>query len=158
MSKLHRRLAFLAISLIIGSQFLYAEVTAGVLGTVVDPSGATVPNATVILQNLDTGLIRRVQTDTSGTYEFLAVPVGENYTVRAEAAGFQASVQTGIKLEVNQKYRADFKLVVGAATETVEVSGALTQVDTVNTQLGDVIGEKKLTSLQPMLSEFWESH
>ena len=147
MSKLHRRLAFLAISLIIGSQFLYAEVTAGVLGTVVDPSGATVPNATVILQNLDTGLIRRVQTDTSGTYEFLAVPVGENYTVRAEAPGFQASVQNGITLEVNQKYRADFKLAVGAATETVEVSSALTQVDTVNTQLGDVIGEKKLTSL-----------
>ena len=146
-NRAHRSLVLLAIALTMGSQLLYGEVTAGVLGTVVDPSGATVPKATVILQNPDTGLMRRVQTDTSGTYEFLAVPVGENYTVRAEAAGFQASVQTGIKLEVNQKYRADFKLVVGAATETVEVSGAITQVDTVNTQLGDVIGEKKLTSL-----------
>lgn len=146
-NRAHRSLFLLAIALTMGSQLLYGEVTAGVLGTVVDPSGAIVPRATVILQNSDTGLIRRVQTDSSGTYEFLAVPVGENYTVRAEAQGFQASVQTGIKLEVNQKYRADFKLVVGAATETVEVSGALTQVDTVNTQLGDVIGEKKLTSL-----------
>jgi hypothetical protein len=146
-NRAHRSLVLLAIALTMGSQLLYGEVTAGVLGTVVDPSGATVPKATVILQNSDTGLIRRVQTDTSGTYEFLAVPVGENYTVRAEAPGFQASVQTGIKLEVNQKYRADFRLVVGAATETIEVSGATTQVDTVNTQLGDVIGEKKLTSL-----------
>jgi hypothetical protein len=143
----HRSLVLLAFTIVMGSQLLYGEVTAGVLGTVVDPSGAIVPKATVILQNPDTGLIRRVQTDTSGTFEFLAVPVGENYTVRAEAPGFQASVQTGIRLEVNQKYRADFKLVVGAATETIEVSGATTQVDTVNTQLGDVIGEKKLTSL-----------
>jgi len=114
---------------------------------VLDPSGATVVNATVILTNASTGLERRIQTNPSGSYEFLAVPVGENYSVRVEAAGFQAAVQTGIKLEINQKYRADFKLVVGAATETVEVSGATTQVDTINTQLGDVIGEKKLTSL-----------
>ena len=56
-------------------------------------------------------------------------------------------MQTGIKLEVNQKYRADFKLAVGAVTETVEVTGSITQVDTSSTQLGDVIGEKKMTSL-----------
>src|SRR5207245_4474256 len=88
-----------------------------------------------------------VESDGTGEYVFLAVPVVDNATVRAEAPGFQAAVQNGITLEVNQKYRADFKLAVGAATETVEVSSALTQVDTVNTQLGDVIGEKKLTSL-----------
>src|SRR5205807_8616516 len=126
---------------------VHAEVTGTVSGTVTDPSGAAIANATVILKNGNTGLERRVKTNPSGGYEFLAVPVGENYSVRVEAAGFQAAVQTGIKLEINQKYRADFKLVVGAATETVEVSGATTQVDTINTQLGDVIGEKKLTSL-----------
>jgi len=74
-------------------------------------------------------------------------PGGENYTVRVEAPGFRAAAQTDIKLEVNQKYRADFKLTVGAVTQTVEVSGAASQVDTTSTQLGDVIGEKKLTTL-----------
>ena len=47
------------------------------------------------------------------------MPVGENYSVRVEAPGFKAAVQTEIKLEVNQKYRADFKLTVGAVTATV---------------------------------------
>jgi hypothetical protein len=126
---------------------LNAEVTSTVLGTVIDPSGATVANATVILKNANIGLERRIQTNASGSYEFLALPVGENYSVRVEAAGFRAAVQTSIKLEVNQKYRADFKLAVGAVTQTVEVTGVTTQVDTSSTQLGDVIGGKKMTTL-----------
>ena len=126
---------------------LNAEVTGSISGVVTDPSGAIVPNAVVILRSGDTGLERKIQANAQGAYEFLAVPVGENYSVRVEAPGFRASVQTGIKLEVNQKYRADFKLTVGAVTATVEVTGSITQVDTSSTQLGDVIGEKKMTSL-----------
>jgi carboxypeptidase family protein len=126
---------------------LHAEVTGSISGVVTDPSGAIVPNATVILRSGNTGLERKIQANAQGAYEFLAVPVGENYSVRVEAPGFKAAVQTDIKLEVNQKYRADFKLVVGAVTATIEVSGAITQVDTSSTQLGDVIGEKKMTSL-----------
>ncbi len=126
---------------------LNAEVTGSISGVVTDPSGAIVPNAVVILRSGDTGLERKIQANAQGAYEFLAVPVGENYLVRVEAPGFRASVQSGIKLEVNQKYRADIKLTVGAVTATVEVTGSITQVDTSSTQLGDVIGEKKMTSL-----------
>jgi len=143
----HRNLVCLFVLLLLSGQLLRAEVTAGVLGTVVDPSGAAVPNATVVLKNPDTGLERRAKTNGSGDYEFLAVPVGEKYSVQAEAKGFEKSVQNGIKLVVNQKYRADFKLVVGAVTETVEVTGATAQVDTSSTQLGDVIEDKKMTTL-----------
>ena len=133
--------------LLLSPLLLNAEVTGTVSGTVTDSSGATLANAPVVLRNANTGLERRVQTNASGGYEFLAVPVGENYSVRVEAPGFRAALQTDIKLEVNQKYRADFKLTVGAVTQTVEVTGAANQVDTSSTQLGDVIGEKKLTSL-----------
>src|SRR5216683_3451641 len=144
---LRKRLVYLAAALIMGSQLLYSEVTAGVLGTVVDSSGATLPNATVTLKHPETGLSRRAQTDASGSFEFLSVPVGENYSLQAEAPGFQTSVQTGIKLLVNQKYRADFKLVVGAVSQTIEVSSSTTQVDTTSTQLGDVIENRKLTGI-----------
>src|SRR5207247_2563202 len=78
---------------------------------------------------------------------FLAVPVGEKYSVQVEAKGFEKSVQNGVKLLLNQKYRADFKLVVGAVTETVEVTRSTTQVDTSSTKLGDVIEDKKMTGL-----------
>ena len=50
-------------------------------------------------------------------------------------------------LLVNQKYRADFVLVVGAVSQTVDVSTSTTQVDTSSTQLGDVIESKKMTGI-----------
>src|SRR4051794_39283451 len=84
--------------------FVGAEVTAGVLGTVVDPSGAIVANANLTLTNNDTGLVRHARSDSSGNFEFLSVPIGENYSLEVDAAGFQKSTQTGIKLLVNQKY------------------------------------------------------
>src|SRR5205814_9191334 len=98
-------------------------------------------------KNPDTGLERRPKTNGSGDYEFIAVPVGEKYSVQAEAKGIEKSVQNGIKLLLNQKYRADFKHVVGAVTETVEVTDATAQVHTRSTQLGDVIEDKKMTTL-----------
>jgi hypothetical protein len=140
-------LFFLLAFALLAPQLVNADVTSSVAGTVTDPSGATLSNATVVLKSGDTGLERRVQTNAEGKYEFLAVPVGENYSIRVEAVGFRATVQTGIKLEVNQKYRADFHLAVGAVNETVEVTGSSAQVDTTNTQVGDVIGDKKMTTL-----------
>lgn len=137
----------LAAVLFCAGQTLYAEVTGTVSGTVLDSSGAAVVNANVTLHNPDTGLVRKVKTSANGTYEFLSVPVGENYSVQVEISGFQTTAQTGIKLDVNQKYRADFNLKVYAFKETVEVSANAAQVDTSNTQLGDVIGDKKMTTL-----------
>ena len=142
----HKILVCLA-AIIVCGQLLYGEVTAGVLGTVMDPSGAAIPNATVTLKNPNTGLTRHAQTDASGNYEFLSVPVGENYSLQAESLGFRTSVQSDIKLLVNQKYRADFKLVIGAVNERIEVSTSSAQVDTSSTQVGDVIESKKMTSL-----------
>src|ERR1700680_2786605 len=140
----------LAAVLLCGGQILYAEVTGTVLGTVLDPSGAAVANASVALHNLDTGLVRRVKTSANGSYEFLSVPVGENYSVQVESAGFQPTAQTGIKLDVNQTYRADFNLKVWALNQTVEVSANAAQVDTSNTQLGEVIGDKKKMPTLPL--------
>jgi Carboxypeptidase regulatory-like domain len=132
---------------LLSSSMLHAEVTGGIQGTVTDPSGATVPNATVTLKNPDTGLDRHIQTDASGAYQFLSVPVGDKYLLEVEAQGFRKSVQAGIKLLVNQNYRADFVLVVGAVSQTVDVSTTTTQVDTSSTQLGDVIESRKMTGI-----------
>ncbi len=142
-----KALVCISVMVILSGHAVQAEVTAGILGTVTDPSGATIPNATVIMRNPDTGLERRVQSNGSGSYEFLAVPVGENYSVRVEAGGFRSAVVNGIKLEVNQKYRADFKLAVGAANQTIEVTGVTAQVDTSSTQLGDVIESNRISGL-----------
>lgn len=135
------------LAVLFGAEILCAEVTGMVLGTVQDSTGAAVTSASVILRNSDTGLVRTVKTNSDGSYEFLSVPVGENYSVQVEAKGFQTTALTGVKLDVNQKYRADFKLKIYAFKETVEVTANGAQVDTSNTQLGDVISDKKMTTL-----------
>jgi hypothetical protein len=140
-------IAFLLVSIWWGAQPTKADVTGTILGTVIDPSGATVPGASVTLTNPETGLNRKTSTDSSGFYQFLAIPVGENYVVEVEVSGFRKATQPGIKLLVNQKYRADFQLVVGEITQSVEVSANAAQVESTSTQLGDVIEDRKMTNL-----------
>ena len=142
-----RLMGLLGAALLFVGQPLLADVTGAIQGRVIDPSGAAVPNATVTLRNPDTGLNRTATTDVTGSFEFLAVPVGENYVVEVEVSGFRKSEQSGIKLLVNQRYRADFRLVVGALTQTVEVSAVSAQVETTSTQMGDVIEDRKMTGL-----------
>ena len=62
-------------------------------------------------------------TDADGNYEFLAVPVDSSYTLKVSATGFETSVQSGFRLEVNQRYLVDFKLQVGAVVQTVSRDG-----------------------------------
>jgi hypothetical protein len=124
-----------------------ADVTGTILGNVTDPSGAAVPGAAVTLSDPTRGFHRETVTDSIGAYEFLAVPVGENYVLEVQVTGFRKSTQTGIKLLVNQKYRADFQLQVGEINQTVEVSSNAVQVESTSNQLGDVIEDKKMTNL-----------
>ena len=133
--------------LILSSSVSLAEVTGGILGTVVDQSGAAIANATLTLTNSDIGLTRQTRTDAFGNFEFLSVPIGDNYSLEVDVVGFQKSTQTGIKLLVNQKYRADFKMSVLGVIEKIDVSSLAAQVETTNTQLGDVVEDKKMQSL-----------
>ena len=124
-----------------------ADVTGTILGNITDPSGAAVPGAAVTLSDASKGFRREAVTDSIGFYQFLAVPVGENYVINVEVQGFRKSTQTGIKLLVNQKYRADLQLQVGEINQTVTVSSNAVQVESTSNQLGDVIEDRKMTSL-----------
>lgn len=124
-----------------------ADITGIISGIVKDPSDAAVAGATVTLHNPDTGLNRSVRTDATGLYEFLSVPVGDNYSIEVEAPGFQKAVVSKLRLLVNQRFRADLQLTVGAVTQEVNVTASEAQVETISTQLGDVIQDRKMTSL-----------
>jgi hypothetical protein len=138
---MQRRIVYplLALTMVLICHVTYAAVTATVVGRVTDPSGAVIPGATVTLRNQLTGLVQHTVTDSNGSYEFLALPVGAGYRVEVEARGFQSSTETAITLLVNQHFRLDFKLEVGSSTQKVTVRGQIAQVETSNTQLGMVI-------------------
>jgi outer membrane receptor protein involved in Fe transport len=120
--------------------------TGQITGTIRDSSGAVLPQATVMLKNLDTGLTRSTSTSGSGDYSFTLLPVG-SYTVSAEQKGFSRAEQSNIRLNVDQVQRVDLTLSVGATTETVTVQAAQVAVETETSSIGQVVNERQVTQL-----------
>src|SRR5580704_8095428 len=84
---------------------------ATIVGTVTDPSGASVPNASITITNTDTGVARSQPTNSDGQYVAPDLIIG-HYTVRVTATGFKTTEQKNIELAVGDQKRLDFKLVV----------------------------------------------
>src|SRR5439155_15799646 len=81
----------LALVLALAPSSLFSQaITANVVGTITDPSGAAVPHATVVVRNQQTNQSRSATTDGQGKYEFPFLPVGA-YTLTVDARGFQRS-------------------------------------------------------------------
>jgi Carboxypeptidase regulatory-like domain/TonB dependent receptor len=128
------------------SPFFAADVTATLVGTVKDASGAVVTGATVTLTNTQTNTSRSVRSGNDGTYTFTLVPVG-NYSLSVEQPGFRKYIQQGIVLQVNQTAKQDISLQIGTPTETVEVTENVAQVDTVTATLGSVETQQRIVDL-----------
>lgn len=122
------------------------QVTAAINGTVTDPSGRVVPNAQITATDLDRGTVWSAQTNAAGFYDLTNLPVGR-YEVRVTAPGFQTAVQSPIELQLNQVEAVNVKLVVGAATETVQVTNAAPLLQTETTDVGTVINARTNLSL-----------
>jgi hypothetical protein len=120
------------------------EVTAAITGTVTDPSGSAIAGATVTAKDTARGTMYQTQTNSDGAYYLARVPVGR-YEVRVEAKGFQTAVRPAFDLVLNQVARVDVQMVVGAVSQTVEVTGAppLLQTETteISTHIDSVVAQ-----------------
>jgi hypothetical protein len=126
---------------------LFAQVDQGAItGIVSDPSGAVVPNAHVTLRNTDIGLTLETLTNTSGQYTFAPVRIG-HYSVTASAQGFSSTTQQNLEVNVQERLQANIQLQVGAATETVTVTGTPPQLQTTEASVGQVVDSTTLNSL-----------
>lgn len=126
------------------------QAGASITGTVVDPSGSSIPNATVTVRDVDRGTTWTTKTDSAGIYDFPQVTVG-TMVMSAAASGFSKEVRNSFTLSVNQVARIDFKMQVGAVSATVEVTGAPPLLQTVSTDVGTVLDANVVGSL-PMAS------
>ncbi|HLZ11143.1 MAG TPA: carboxypeptidase regulatory-like domain-containing protein [Candidatus Acidoferrum sp.] len=123
-----------------------ADVTGSILGVVTDRSQGVVAGAKIVVTNAETNFKQETTSGTDGTFRFLALPVGI-YKLTVNAGGFRPFDETGIVLKVNDQLRFDVVLDVGNVNEKVEISANAVQVQTENTQLGDVIESKKMLAL-----------
>src|SRR5215469_3331717 len=125
---------------------LRADVTGSILGTVLDRSQAVVAGARVVVTNTQTNFKQETTSGPDGSYRLLALPAGI-YTLTVTAPGFRAFNETSIEVKVNDQLRFDVTLDVGNISEKVEITANAVQVQTENTQLGDVIDSKKMLAL-----------
>ncbi|MBL8291300.1 MAG: TonB-dependent receptor [Bryobacterales bacterium] len=126
---------------------LVAQANLGtILGTVTDPSGASVVGAKVTASNLATNEIRIGATNETGYYEIPLLPPGQ-YKVNFEASGFKREERTSISLLTGERVRLNAALQLGAVSETVEVTAGTPLVKTDSTELGVVIDNKKIVDM-----------
>src|SRR5881397_3656507 len=136
----------IVLTMLVGPNVLRADVTGSILGVVHDRTQAVVAGARIVATNVQTNLTRETVSAADGTYRILALPAG-TYKLTATAPGFQTFSTTDVDLKVNDQLHVDVTLDVGSVTEKVEISANAVQVQTENTQLGDVIASKKMLSL-----------
>jgi len=122
------------------------SATAGILGQVTDPQGAAIPGVAITVTNVATGVANRTNSDGNGNYRVLDLPIGA-YVVTAEHAGFARMVTDKVTLQINQQSRVNLQLVIGAVSQTVEVSGVATNVETVNPTLGESITSRPIVDM-----------
>lgn len=126
---------------------IHAQQAAGsITGTVTDPSGSAIPDATVVARDVNQGTTWTTKTDGAGVYDFPHVNVGE-IAVRVEARGFATQQHSSFALVLNQVARVDFQLAVGRTSETVTVTTAPPLLQTSSTEVGTVLDANAVTSL-----------
>jgi len=120
--------------------------TANLNGTVVDATGASVPQATVKVLNKETGFTKTDLTEPDGAFTFPALPVGD-YRLTVEKAGFSTYVQEGLTLTVNRTATQRVLLQVGTATQEVTVNENAAMVNTQTATIGQLVNQKQVTDL-----------
>src|ERR1700722_12749909 len=99
--------------LIFGVTSLRAQqVTGRILGSVMDASGAAVPNASITITNQDTGVVRSTVSTSDGLYDDPQVPPG-TYTVEVQAQGFSPAQTKDVVVSVGSDSHVNLKISVG---------------------------------------------
>ena len=136
----------LGIALLISNAPVFAQSTSTIKGNVADQSGGVVPNARITVRNLEKGIERTTETDSSGNYQIAALPVG-SYRVEVKADGFSTQSVSELRLEVSQTAVQNFQMQVGGVTQQVTVTAQPGVVESTTTTVGQVISQRTVQEI-----------
>ncbi len=125
------------------SSGLYAQTAGKLIGQVTDPSQSSVPDSQVIAENTSTGQVRRVTTDTRGTYAINDLPIG-TYNVSVTHQGFATIQKSNIQITVAQTATLNFEMQPGTVSQRVEVEATAEAVDV---QPGETLTNSQVENL-----------
>src|SRR5215210_3973700 len=141
------RACLCALVLLTLAQTARAQFRAAVQGTVTDPSGAVVPEATLTLRNNETGRTQTATSSGEGFYRISELPPG-SYTLTAEKAGFKKTTFESLTVNAEQVQGVDVVLTAGEVAETVTVTDTQTPaLETENPNIGKGITAQEVKQL-----------
>jgi hypothetical protein len=138
--------AFLSALVFLFSQLLWGQATTALKGTVTDPTGASMPGATVVLRSAETGLTRTTETGIAGEYEFLQIPPG-SYKLTVTAAGFAGHERPALRLEVATPATVNISLSLGQPTDVISVQADAAPINSADASLGVAFNESQVKQL-----------
>jgi hypothetical protein len=142
-----------ALLFLLAAPVAWAFAGGSVSGAVTDPSGGTIPQATVTVVNTALKTEFKATSDAKGFYSFPALPVG-HYDLTIEAPGFQTQKKTDIGVYADSAIRVNLALGLKERNEQVTVSASSAAVDTVvetvATHLGEVVQSDQIAALTPI--------
>jgi outer membrane receptor protein involved in Fe transport len=139
--------AILLLAMSVASVPLAAQTTSGnLVGTVSDPSGAGVPNATVQATNVDTNVSISSSTNDRGEYHIGNLLVGR-YNLTATASGFAPARLADIDVRLNATQTANLTVQVGQVSTTVEISAASVAIDTSTAQVQSTFDARQIVNM-----------
>jgi hypothetical protein len=137
--------AFIALLLVL-TPGAWGQDNATITGTVVDATGALVPNAAISLTNPATDQVRQDTSNSAGAYRFANVGVG-TYTLSASIAGFRKYTKTDIVVHPAQTLEEDIALTVGSQQQTVTVAADALQVQSETSEVSTLISGEQVSQL-----------
>ena len=147
-SRLSLCLFFFAAALLFASA-VHAQgvgASADIVGTITDPSGATIPKAKVTATDTAKGISRTTFTDDHGEYRLSGL-APSTYDLSAEAQSFQSAVEHNVVLTVGQIALIDLRLALSQVTQSVEVTTQPPVVETERSHLADTVTEDYIKDL-----------
>jgi Carboxypeptidase regulatory-like domain/TonB dependent receptor len=126
---------------------IYGQAISGnLVGTITDPSGATVPNASVTATNVATNVKWHTVTNNDGQYRLNNLPPG-TYTLSAEATGFTRGELQQVAVQLNQTATANLAMQLSSSSTTVSVVESAAVIDTTNAQIQSTFTAKQAADL-----------
>jgi len=146
-STLTKALTVICLVGIAAGHFALGQTTTGTIaGSVTDPTGSVIPNASITVTNVQTGIPQNTHSNASGNYIFPSLQPGD-YTLAAQAAGFGTTTESGLHLDVLQTLTSNVQLKLGSESETVTVSTAAAMVELRESQLSTTVAQQQISDL-----------
>jgi hypothetical protein len=145
----------LSLLLFVGQLFAQSTTTGGINGTVTDPQGGVVPNATITVTNIGTNGVVTATTTDDGGFRVTNLQPG-TYKVETTVAGFAPALADNIIVEVGRSTPVDIPLTVGSAVAEVEVTAEAPVVNTTDNANASNFDQTQINEL-PINGRRWSN-